>query len=93
VIVEVTDLRDRGDVRGSPLAVIIVLETCKEGTYHTRASQELVTCLLAGVHVNHKKVPEGQLVWAKYCPGFFSLPRYYAGLAHACARQLIVKCE
>ena len=29
---EVTDLRDWGDVRGSPLAVIIVLER-REGTY------------------------------------------------------------
>ena len=39
-IVEVTNLREGGDVRGSPLIVIMVLMMVCEGTYHAETSMQ-----------------------------------------------------
>jgi hypothetical protein len=55
-IVEVTDLREGGDVRGSPLAVIIVLEWSLWQHIPCRDVQGgLVVYLLAGVYASHEK--------------------------------------
>jgi hypothetical protein len=55
-IVEVTDLREGGDVRGSPLAVIMVLEM-RSRTAHTMPSllSKPVVCPVVEIHTSHEK--------------------------------------
>jgi hypothetical protein len=42
-IVEVTDLREGGDVRGSPL-IVIEVPTMSKGTYHAQTSRQSPWC-------------------------------------------------
>jgi hypothetical protein len=92
----VTDLREGGDVRGSPLAVMIVLELSQRQHKPCRGVQGgLVVYPLAGVYTSHEKNSiVGQ--WVREDQDherLLSLLRNYAG--HACeqARQLIVNCN
>jgi hypothetical protein len=53
----VTDLREGGDVRGSPLAVIIVLELCQRQHIPCRDAQGLTSGVpfSGGLNISHEK--------------------------------------